>query len=98
MYIAGSTSCSGCVTRPAIRTFSVMNVKPASLLASGRLWAGLAVVGVGIIFNLGWFFVPLDVWLDDPGLVPMPEVLLGWWVVAIGLALIAWAVRRQARR
>ncbi|MFF4875081.1 hypothetical protein [Micromonospora sp. NPDC000668] len=75
-----------------------MTGKRASLLASRRLWAGMAVVLVGIVFNLGWFFVPPHVWLDDPGFVPMPEVLLGWWVVAIGLALVAWAVHRRTRR
>jgi hypothetical protein len=65
----------------------------------GRLlWTGLAVAVLGLIFNLGWFFVPPGAWLDDPGLVPMPEVLLGWWVMAIGLALIGWGVVRWARR
>ncbi|MEU7750443.1 hypothetical protein [Micromonospora sp. NPDC049171] len=75
-----------------------MHGKPAPLLVSRRLWAGLTIVLVGLVFNLGWFFVPPQVWLDDPGLVPMPEVLLGWWVIIIGLALIAWAVHRRVRR
>jgi hypothetical protein len=66
---------------------------------SARLpWAGLAVALVGLVFNLGWFFVPLDVWFADPGLVGMPEVLLGWWVMAIGLALVGWGVVRRIRR
>ncbi|MEU7611706.1 hypothetical protein [Micromonospora sp. NPDC049204] len=75
-----------------------MNGKPAPLLVSRRLWAGLAIVLVGVVFNLGWFFVPPQVWLDDPGFVPMPEVLLGWWVIIIGLALVAWAILRRVRR
>jgi hypothetical protein len=75
-----------------------MTEKPTSLLASRMLWTGLAVALVGLIFNLGWFFVPPDVWFEDPGLVPMPEVLLGWWVMAIGLALVIWDVARRMRR
>ena len=34
----------------------------------------------------------------DPGLVPMPEVLLGWWVIAIGVALMLWSLRTRSRR
>ncbi|MEO3748845.1 hypothetical protein [Plantactinospora sp. B5E13] len=60
-------------------------------------WAGLVLVLVGLVFNLGWFFVPPHVWLDDPGLVPMPEALLGWWVVAIGAVLLLYGLRRGAR-
>ena len=62
------------------------------------LWAGLVVAVVGLVFNLGWFFVPITVWLDDPGLVPMPEVLLGWWVIAIGAAMMLWSLRGRVRR
>ncbi|MEH1168727.1 hypothetical protein V6V47_25405 [Micromonospora sp. CPCC 205539] len=75
-----------------------MTEKPSALLASRRLWTGLAVVLVGLVFNLGWFFVPPQAWLDDPGLVGIPEVLLGWWVVAIGLALVGWAVHSRTSR
>ena len=53
---------------------------------------------VGLVFNLGWFFVPPDAWFDDPGLVPMPEALLGWWVIAIGFLMMAWSLRRGVRR
>lgn len=97
-YIARSTPCSGRVLRGALRTVPGVTDERTSLLASRRLWAGLAVVLVGLIFNLGWFFVPPHVWLDDPGLVPMPEALLGWWVIAIGLALVAWGALRRNRR
>lgn len=62
------------------------------------LWAGLVVALVGLVFNLGWFFVPPDVWFDDPGFVPMPEALLGWWVILIGVVLMVWSLRRGARR
>jgi hypothetical protein len=75
-----------------------MTEKPAPLPASRLLWTGLAVALVGLIFNLGWFFVPPSVWFSGPGLVPMPEVLLGWWVMAIGLALVTWGVARRMRR
>ncbi|MEV1146168.1 hypothetical protein [Micromonospora sp. NPDC049799] len=62
------------------------------------LWVGLAVAVLGIVFNLGLFFVPPDVWLADPGLVPMPEVLVGWWAVAVGVLMMAWSQRGRARR
>ncbi|MEQ4301696.1 hypothetical protein ABNF97_09935 [Plantactinospora sp. B6F1] len=68
-------------------------------MAERRLrWVGLVVALVGLAFNLGWFFVPPHVWLDDPGLVPMPEALLGWWVIVIGVALVAWSLRPRRRR
>jgi hypothetical protein len=62
------------------------------------LVAGLVIVVLGLVFSLGWFFVPIDVWLEDPSLVPMPEALVGWWIVAIGLALTAWSLRGRFRR
>ncbi|MFY1688290.1 hypothetical protein [Plantactinospora sp. WMMB782] len=61
------------------------------------LWVGLVVALVGLVFNLGWFFVPPHVWFDDPGLVPMPEALLGWWVIAIGVVLVLWSLRPRRR-
>jgi hypothetical protein len=61
-------------------------------------WAGLVVAVIGLVFNLGWFFVPIGAWLDDPALVPMPEVLLGWWVIAIGVAMMLWGLRSRLRR
>ena len=72
--------------------------KPRSFLTNRLFWAGLVVALVGLVFNLGWFFVPLTVWLDDPGFVPMPEVLLGWWVIAIGVGMTAWSLRGRAGR
>jgi hypothetical protein len=75
-----------------------MTEKTSSLWAGRMVWTGLAVALVGLIFNLGWFFVPPHVWFDDPGLVPMPEALIGWWVMAIGLALVTWAVVARVRR
>ncbi|GAB3964376.1 hypothetical protein V1634_01540 [Plantactinospora veratri] len=68
-------------------------------MAQRRLrWVGLVVALVGLTFNLGWFFVPPHVWLDDPGLVPMPEALLGWWVIAIGVVLVLRSLRPRSRR
>ncbi|MFG2064849.1 hypothetical protein ACGFIK_25925 [Micromonospora sp. NPDC048871] len=69
-----------------------------SLLSNRLFWAGIVVALVGLVFNLGWFFVPLSVWLDDPGFVPMPEVLLGWWVIAIGVVMMIWSLRRRLSR
>lgn len=67
-------------------------------MAERRLfWAGLVVALLGLAFNLGWFFVPPGVWFDDPGFVPMPEALLGWWVIAVGVALVVWSVRPRRR-
>ena len=62
------------------------------------IWTGLAVALLGLIFNLGWFFVPPAVWLEDPGLVPMPEVLLGWWAMLVGAGLVAAGLLRRRRR
>jgi len=62
------------------------------------LWAGLVVAVVGLVFNLGWFFAPPDLWFDDSGLIPMPEALLGWSVIAIGFVMMAWSLRHGARR
>lgn len=62
------------------------------------LVAGLVIVLLGLVFTFGWFFVPIDVWLADPGFVSMPEALVGWWIVAIGLALTAWSLRGRFRR
>jgi hypothetical protein len=61
-------------------------------------WVGVVVALVGLVFTLGWFFVPITVWFDDPGFVPMPEVLVGWWVIAIGVALMVWGLRPRAGR
>lgn len=66
-----------------------------SFLVSKLFWVGLVVALVGLAFNLGLFFVPLDVWIDDPGLVPMPEVLLGWWVIGIGVVMMGWSMFRK---
>ncbi len=73
-------------------------IKTRSLLTNRLFWAGLVVALVGLVFNLGWFFVPINVWVDDPGFVPMPEVLVGWWVIAIGVGLMVWSLRSRARR
>ncbi|AVT39913.1 hypothetical protein [Plantactinospora sp. BB1] len=64
------------------------------------LWVGLVVALVGLTLNLGWFFGPPHVWLDDPGLVPMPEALPGWWMIATGvvLVLVLWSLRLRSRR
>ena len=62
------------------------------------LWSGIVVAMVGLAFNLGLFFVPLGVWLDDPGFVSMPEALLGWWVMGIGVVLMVLGRRRRSRR
>lgn len=56
--------------------------------------AGLALLSA--YFLVGGFFVPLPHLLRDPGLVPMPEQLLGWWGVGVGAALVLWP-RRGAR-
>jgi len=42
------------------------------------LWAGIAVILLGLAFNFGLFFVPLTEVIKNPELVPMPEVLVGW--------------------
>jgi hypothetical protein len=66
-----------------------------SRLRRPLLWAGAALIVVGIVFNLGWFFVPPQVWWHDPGLVPMPEVLVGWWAVVVGVLMVVWSQRRR---
>lgn len=49
---------------------------------------GLAVALAGLAFTLGLFFVPIGVWLADPAMAPMPEALIGWWVIGIGLLMM----------
>ncbi|MEW9547173.1 hypothetical protein [Nonomuraea sp. NPDC050783] len=60
-----------------------------------RFWIGLVVALAGLLFNLGVLFVPISEIIKNPRFVPMPEVLLGWWFILIGLALmVPWPSRR----
>src|SRR5690606_12598465 len=49
-----------------------------SVVIRPLLWAGIAVILLGLAFNFGLFFVPLTEVIKNPELVPMPEVLVGW--------------------
>ncbi|SHN43303.1 hypothetical protein [Cryptosporangium aurantiacum] len=62
------------------------------------LWTGVVVTLLGVAFNLGWLFVPPFVWWRAPELIPMPEALIGWWIVLLGLSTIGYAVARHGRR
>jgi hypothetical protein len=53
-----------------------------------RAGVGAALIILGGLFVVGAFFVPPADLLRDPGLIPMPERLLGLWVIAVGVLLL----------
>ncbi|HEY8474461.1 MAG TPA: hypothetical protein VIL37_17745 [Natronosporangium sp.] len=69
-----------------------------SVAARPLLWAGVAAVLLGLAFNLGLFFIPITEVIRNPELVPMPEALVGWWLVAVGIGLAGWALLRRSAR
>jgi hypothetical protein len=59
---------------------------------------GAALIVLGVLFVVGAFFVPPGELLRDPGLIPMPERLLGLWVIAVGVLLLLPLGRRRSSR
>jgi hypothetical protein len=49
----------------------------------GRAMVGAALIVLGVLFVVG-VLRPAGELLRDPGLIPMPERLLGLWVIAVG--------------
>ena len=72
--------------------------KNRALRRSSTLWTGVAVVVLGLVFNLGWLFVPPFVRWRPPELIPLPEALIGWWIVLLGLSTIGYALAAGRRR
>lgn len=64
-------------------------------MLNARRLVGLGLSLLSAYFLVGGFFVPLSVLFRDPGIVPMPEQLLGWWGVGTGLVLTLWPRRRD---
>lgn len=65
--------------------------------SAALLWGGSTVVLLGVLLGFGLLFVPPGVFLDDPGLAPMPESLLGGWAVLVGLLMVGSGLRRRRR-
>ncbi|MGH2736329.1 MAG: hypothetical protein ACRDKZ_12170 [Actinomycetota bacterium] len=62
---------------------------------SSRVVTGLALLMFGKAFLFGALFAPLSIVLDDPGTVPMPERLVGFWIIGVGvLLLVPWPHKR----
>jgi hypothetical protein len=59
---------------------------------------GAALIVLGVLFVVGVFVVPPGELLRDPGLIPMPERLLGLWVIAVGVLLFLPLGRRRPSR
>jgi hypothetical protein len=77
--------------------------RPKSRKGRGKTWAGTLLIVLGVLFSLGFFFVPpqdlIPALLSAPGVLPMPEVLLGYWAVLVGVGLlVADAVARARKR
>jgi hypothetical protein len=60
-----------------------------------RRCAGILLVLVGFVGLYGGFFVPWDVILAEPRIVPAPESWVAGWLVLVGLVLAAWPARRD---
>jgi hydrogenase/urease accessory protein HupE len=58
-----------------------------------RRLAGLLVAGLGVVVLFGGLFVPWDVILREPRMVPAPESWVAWWIIAVGLLLAVWPAR-----
>jgi hypothetical protein len=50
---------------------------------------------VGFVGLYGGFFVPWDVVLADPRIVPAPESWVAAWLMLVGLVLAVWPARRD---
>lgn len=66
-------------------------------MRGARVIVGTGLVLLSVFFLVGGFFVPLPELLRDPGLVPMPERLLGFWGAGVGLLLMVLPGRRGGR-
>lgn len=53
-----------------------------------RAAIGAALIVLGMLFVIGAFFVEPGELLRDPRLIPMPERLVGLWVIAVGVLLL----------
>ncbi|MGH3655281.1 MAG: hypothetical protein ACRDUA_01355 [Micromonosporaceae bacterium] len=63
-------------------------------MRSARVIVGAGLILLSGFFLIGGFFIPLPELVGNVGLVPMPERLLGFWGVGVGVALAAWPRRR----
>lgn len=71
------------------------NTQRRALLSRPRFWIGVIIALAGLLFDLGVLFVPIGEIIKNPRFVPMPEVLVGWWLMIIGIALmVPWPSRR----
>jgi hypothetical protein len=61
-----------------------------------RAGIGATLIILGGLFVAGGIFVPPAELLRDPRLIPMPERLLGLWVIAVGVLLLLPLGRRRS--
>jgi hypothetical protein len=77
---------------------ALRRVRSVDGMVKGSGWRrliGVAVAVFGAFVLVGGLFVPIDVILDDPGIVPAPESWVAAWVIVVGLALAVWPGRRR---
>jgi hypothetical protein len=84
---------SGIGAPPSVRVMTqISGVRTGTRVRRGL---GILLVLVGIVGLFGGFFVPWDVILADPGIVPAPESWVAIWLMGVGLVLVVWPARRE---
>jgi hypothetical protein len=53
-----------------------------------RYVVGAVLATLGGLFLVGVPFVPISAILADPGMIPMPERLVAFWVIGVGVLLM----------
>jgi TRAP-type C4-dicarboxylate transport system permease small subunit len=60
-----------------------------------RRVVGALILAFGLFALFGGLFVPLDVILRDPQMVPAPESWVAAWIMLIGALVLVWPSRRK---
>jgi hypothetical protein len=53
------------------------------------------IAAFGLFALFGGLFVPIDVILRDPRIVPAPESWVAAWIMTIGALILVWPSRRR---
>lgn len=67
-----------------------MNASLLDGLRRPRRLTGVVITILGFLVLVGVPFVPLATVVTDPGLAPIPERFVAFWLLLVGLALTAW--------
>lgn len=62
-----------------------------------RRLAGVVLALFGVFALIGGLFVPLQVIVADPSVVPAPESWVAGWVIGLGVLVVVWPSRRRQR-